>query len=137
MLERISDKIAGIVRQVSGKANISEKNIQDAVNEIKIALLEADVNLRVVRRFVNGTIEEAKGEAVLRAVAPGQQFVKILHDRMVQLLGDENQGLKLKGPDTQSVVLLLGLQGSGKTTTAAKLAQFLKKQGRHFNTEND
>ena len=70
-----------------------------------MALLEADVNLRVVRRFVNATIEEAKGEKVLRSVDPGQQFVKIVHDRMVALLGDERQDLRLKGPDTQSVIL--------------------------------
>ena len=130
MLERISDKLTDVVRQVSGKAHISEKNIQDAISEIKLALLEADVSLRVVRRFVNRTTEEALGEKVLRSVAPGQQFVKIVHDKLVQLLGDSRQELKLKGPDTRSVILLLGLQGSGKTTTAAKLAVHLKKAGR-------
>ncbi len=130
MLEKISDKFTDIVKQVSGKSKITEKNIQDAVEEIKLALLEADVNLRVVRRFVNRTIEEAKGEEVLRAVNPGQQFIKIVHDRIVGLLGDERQKLELKGPDTQSVILMMGLQGSGKTTTAAKLAKQLKKEGR-------
>ncbi len=131
MLDRITASISDVARRISGKATISEKNIEEAVEEIKMALLEADVNLRVVRRFVNGTIEEAKGEAVLRSVNPGQQFVKIVHDRMVALLGDERQDLKLKGPDTQSVILFLGLQGSGKTTSAAKLAARLKKQGRN------
>ena len=130
MLERISDKLTDIVRQISGKAHISEKNIQDAIGEIKLALLEADVSLRVVRRFVNQTTELAAGERVLRSVSPGQQFVKIVHDKLVQLLGDSRQELKLKGPDTLSVVLLLGLQGSGKTTTAAKLAVSLKNEGR-------
>ncbi len=130
MLERISDKFSDIVKQVSGKSKITEKNIQDAVEEIKLALLEADVNLRVVRRFVNHTIEEARGEAVLKSVNPGQQFIKIVHDRIVDLLGDERQELDLKGPDTQSVILMMGLQGSGKTTTAAKLAKMLKKEGR-------
>lgn len=130
MLERISDKFSDILRQVSGKHQISEKNIRDAVEEIKLALLEADVNLRVVRRFVNRTIEEATGEAVLKAVEPGQQFVKIVHDRMVSLLGDEREGLQLHGPDVASVILLMGLQGSGKTTTAAKLAARLRKDGR-------
>ncbi len=130
MLERISDKLTDIVRQISGKAHISEKNIQDAIGEIKLALLEADVSLRVVRRFVNQTTELAAGEKVLRSVSSGQQFVKIVHDKLVQLLGDNRQELKLKGPDTLSVVLLLGLQGSGKTTTAAKLAVALKNQGR-------
>ncbi len=131
MLEKVTSALGGIVRKISGNASISEKNIEDAVEEIKIALLESDVNLRVVRRFVNGTIEEAKGEKVLRSVNPGQQFIKIVHDRIVALLGDEKKDLQLKGPDTQSVILLLGLQGSGKTTTAAKLAARLLKQGRH------
>ena len=130
MLERLSDKLTDVVRQVSGKAHISEKNIQDAIAEIKIALLEADVNLRVVRRFVNRTTEEALGEKVLRSVSPGQQFVKLVHDRLVDLLGEGRQQLALKGPDTLSTILLLGLQGSGKTTTAAKLAVHLRKAGR-------
>ncbi len=130
MLERISDKFSDIFRQLSGKTAISEKNIQDAVEEIKVALLEADVNLRVVRRFVNRTIEEAKGEAVLKSVNPGQQFIKIVHDRIVSLLGDERQDLALKGPDTLSTILMMGLQGSGKTTTSAKLAFRLKGEGR-------
>jgi signal recognition particle subunit SRP54 len=130
MLDRLSGKLSDLIRQIGGKAHISEKNIQDAINEIKIALLEADVSLRVVRRFVNQATEEALGEKVLRSVSPGQQFVKILYDRMVALLGGENQGLELKGPDTQSVILLAGLQGSGKTTTAAKLALHLKQKGR-------
>jgi len=95
-----------------------------------MALLEADVNLRVVRRFVNSTVEEAKGEKVLRSVDPGQQFVKIVHDKLVSFLGGDGEGLKLKGPDTLSTVLILGLQGSGKTTSAAKLALRLKKEGR-------
>ncbi len=130
MLDRITEKFSDIFRQVSGKSVITEKNIEDTVNEIKIALLEADVNLRVVRRFVNRTIEDAKGEKVMKAVNPGQQFTKIVHDRIVQLLGDERQELALKGPDTLSTVLLMGLQGSGKTTTAAKLALRLRKEGR-------
>ena len=130
MLERISDKLADVVRQLSGKSQITEKNIQDSVNEIKIALLEADVNLRVVRRFVNRTIEDARGGDVIKSVTPGQHFVKILHDRMVQLLGDTKQDLELKGPDTVSVLMMMGLQGSGKTTTAAKLAMRLRKEGR-------
>jgi len=130
MLEKVTNTFSDIVRKIGGKSSITEKNIEDAVEEIKTALLDADVNLRVVRRFVNATIEEAKGEKVLRAVDPGQQFIKIVHDRMVALLGDAKQDLHLKGPDTQSVILFLGLQGSGKTTTAAKLAARLLKQGR-------
>ncbi len=131
MFDSISDKFSSIIRSISGKSKISEKNVQDAVEEIKMALLDADVNLRVVRRFVNRTLEEALGDKVLKAVDPGQQFVKVVYDKMVQLLGDpENQALKLKGPDTVSVILMMGLQGSGKTTTSAKLALMLKKQGR-------
>mgnify|MGYP001018788706 FL=1 len=130
MLEKITNTFSGIVRKISGKATITEKNIEEAVEEIKIALLEADVNLRVVRRFINATIEEAKGETVLKSVNPGQQFIKIVHDKILSFLGDEKKSLQLKGPDTQSVILFLGLQGSGKTTSAAKLAARLKKEGR-------
>ena len=128
MLEKITNTFSGIVRKISGKATITEKNIEEAVEEIKIALLEADVNLRVVRRFINATIEEAKGETVLKSVNPGQQFIKIVYDRILAFLGDEKKSLQLKGPDTQSV--FLGLQGSGKTTSAAKLAARLQKEGR-------
>ncbi|MBO4393464.1 MAG: signal recognition particle receptor subunit alpha, partial [Spirochaetales bacterium] len=131
MFDSISDRFSSILRSISGKSKISEKNIQDAVEEIKIALLDADVNLRVVRRFINRTMEEAMGDKVLKAVDPGQQFTKIVYDKMVQLLGDpDNQKLNLKGPDTVTVILMMGLQGSGKTTASAKLALMLKKQGR-------
>lgn len=130
MLEKITGTFSGIIRKISGKSTITEKNIEEAVDEIKMALLEADVNLRVVRRFVNSTIEEAKGEKVLKSVNPGQQFTKILYDKMVSMLGDSKQDLHLKGPDTQSVILMLGLQGAGKTTAAHKLAARLVKDGR-------
>lgn len=130
MLEKITGTFSGILRKISGKSTITEKNIEEAVDEIKMALLEADVNLRVVRRFVNSTIEEAKGEKVLKSVNPGQQFTKILYDKMVSMLGDSKQDLHLKGPDTQSVILMLGLQGAGKTTAAHKLAARLAKEGR-------
>ncbi|MDR2491456.1 MAG: signal recognition particle protein [Spirochaetaceae bacterium] len=137
MLEKLTNKIQDALKFVSGKSSISEKNINDAVEAIKMALLEADVNLRVVRRFVNSTIEEALGEKVLRSVNPGEQFVKIVHDKLTAFLGGDEAGklneagkLKLKGPDTTSVILMLGLQGSGKTTSSAKLALRLKKDGR-------
>ncbi len=130
MLEKITGTFSDIIRTLSGKSKITEKNIEETVEQIKLALLEADVNLRVVRRFVNSTIEEAKGEKVLKAVDPGQQFVKIIYDKIVALLGDKKTDLALKGPDTQSVILLLGLQGAGKTTAAHKLAFRLKKDGR-------
>jgi len=131
MLEKITEKFSSVFKSLTGKSKITEKNIKDAVEEIKMALLDADVNLRVVRRFVNSTIEEALGEKVLNSVEPGQQFVKIVYDKMTAFLGDEKKDLALKGPDVQSVILLLGLQGSGKTTTAAKLAKKLQKEGRH------
>ena len=138
MFDKLTEKITDAFRFVSGKSTITEKNIDDAVEAIKMALLEADVNLRVVRRFVNSTIEEAKGEKVLRSVDPGQQFIKIVHDKMVSFLGDTEIGpagrsaqeLQLKGPDTISIILMLGLQGSGKTTSSSKLALRLKKEGR-------
>jgi len=138
MFDKLTEKISDAFRFVAGKSTITEKNIDDAVEAIKMALLEADVNLRVVRRFINSTIEEAKGEKVLRSVDPGQQFIKIVHDKLVSFLGETAKGpdgrsaqeLKLKGPDTISVVLMLGLQGSGKTTSSAKLALRLKKEGR-------
>lgn len=131
MLEKITDTFSGIVRAISGKSTITEKNIEDSVEQIKMALLEADVNLRVVRRFVNSTIEEAKGEKVLKAVDPGQQFVKIIYDKIVAMLGDDSKKeFSLRGPDVTSVILMLGLQGAGKTTAAHKLAFRLKKQGR-------
>ena len=131
MFDGLSSKFSSIIRTFQGKNRISEKNIQDAVEEIKTALIEADVNLRVVRRFVNRTMEDALGDKVLKSVDPGQQFVKVVYDRMVQLLGDEDsQKLQLKGPDTVTVILMMGLQGSGKTTTSAKLGLKLKEQGR-------
>ncbi len=131
MLEKITDTFSGIIRTISGKSTITEKNIEESVEQIKMALLEADVNLRVVRRFVNSTIEEAKGEKVLKAVDPGQQFVKIIYDKIVALLAsDEKKSLNLKGPDVTTVILMLGLQGAGKTTAAHKLAFKLKKEGR-------
>ncbi len=130
MLDRLTDRLTDTIRSISGKSRISEKNIEDAVEEIKNALLEADVSLKVVRRFVSRTIREASGEAVLRSVSPGQQFVKVVHDKLVEFLGDERQDLTLRGPDVTSVILLAGLQGSGKTTTAAKLARRLKAEGR-------
>ena len=131
MLENITEKFSGIMRSLSGKSKITEKNIEDTIEEIKTALLDADVNLRVVRRFINATAEEAKGERVLKSVDPGQQFTKIVYDKMTSFLGDEKKALDLRGPDTQSVILFLGLQGSGKTTSAAKLALKLKNEGRN------
>ena len=130
MLEKLTGTFTGIIKSLSGKSTITEKNIEDTVDEIEMALLEADVSLRVVRRFVHSTVEEAKGEKVLKSVNPGQQFTKIIYDKIVSMLGDEKKNLAIKGPDTTSVILLLGLQGAGKTTAAHKLAFRLKKEGR-------
>lgn len=131
MFDSLSTKFTSIMKTLSGKGKITEKNIRDAVEEIRLSLLDADVNLRVVRRFINSTLEEALGEKVLLSVDPGQQFTKIVYDKMVALLGGDDQSLKLKGKDTLSIILMMGLQGSGKTTTAAKLAlKLTKEQGR-------
>jgi signal recognition particle subunit SRP54 len=130
MFDKLTLKVQDALRFVAGKSQISEKNIEDAVDAIKIALLEADVNVRVARRFVNSTIEEAKGVKVLRAVDPSQQFIKIIHDKIAAYLGGSDQDLVLKNTDMVSVILMLGLQGSGKTTSSAKLALRLKKDGR-------
>jgi signal recognition particle subunit SRP54 len=130
MFDTLTNTVSDALRFMQGKSSITEKNINDTVEKIKMALLDADVNLRVVRRFVNQTVEEALGEKVLRAVDPGQQFVKIVHDKLCAFLGGEKASLALKGPDTISVILMLGLQGSGKTTTSAKLALKLKNEGR-------
>lgn len=133
MFDSISNKFSNIMKSLSGKGKISEKNIREAVDEIKEALLDADVNLRVVRRFVNSTMEEALGEKVLSSIDPGQQFTKIVYDKMVALLGsdEEENKLHLKGKDTTSIILMMGLQGSGKTTASHKLAYKLKKEGRN------
>lgn len=131
MFDNLSVKFSSIMKFLSGKGKITEKNIRDAVEEIKISLLDADVNLRVVRRFINSTLEEALGEKVLLSVDPGQQFTKIVYDKMVALLGGDDQALRLKGKDTTSVILMMGLQGSGKTTTASKLAlKLTREEGR-------
>ena len=131
MFDSLSTKFGSIMKTLSGKGKITEKNIRDAVEEIKISLLDADVNLRVVRRFINSTLEEALGEKVLLSVDPGQQFTKIVYDKMVALLGGDGQGLNLKGKDATSIILMMGLQGSGKTTTASKLAlKLTREQGR-------
>lgn len=130
MFEQLSASFKRIVGALGGRATISERNIQEAVESIKRALLDADVHVRVVRRFVNQTIQHAQGQTVLASVSPAQQFIKIVHERLTAFLGEHTRSLHLKGPDTQSIILLLGLQGSGKTTSAAKLAAYLKDAGR-------
>ena len=126
MLESIRGGLGSIVQRISGNHAISEKNVRDAIEEIKTVLLEADVNVRVVRRFVNQTLEEALGEKVIRSVSPSQMFIKLLNDKLCNFLGSEKAEIHFQG--NPAVVLMCGLQGSGKTTTSAKLAKYYKEQ---------
>ncbi|HOV13483.1 MAG TPA: signal recognition particle protein [Spirochaetota bacterium] len=126
MLDGISKSFTDVFKSLSGNAKITENNIKKAIADIRVALLEADVNIAIVRTFINTVTEEALGEKVLRSVSPRDQFIKIVHDRLVELLGATNQDLKLKPKETLTVIMLAGLQGSGKTTTAGKLAKLLK-----------
>ena len=126
MLDSITKALTDIFKSISGTSRISENNINNSLSQIRIALLEADVNITVVRKFINEITQDALGEKVLRSVNPGEQFVKIVYDKLVEILGDKSQELKLKPKDTLSIILLAGLQGSGKTTTAGKLAHNLK-----------
>jgi signal recognition particle subunit SRP54 len=130
MFEQITDKLDSIFRKVTGRGYLSEKNIQEAGKEIRVALLEADVNYKVVKNFVAEIEKKAIGQEITKSVTPGQQLVKIIHDEMVALLGGTRSELAVS--DTPpTVILLAGLQGSGKTTLAGKLALYLRKKGRH------
>lgn len=126
MLDGITKSFTDVFKSLSGNAKISENNIKKAIADIRIALLEADVNIAIVRDFINSVTVEALGEKVLRAVSPREQFIKIVHDKLVELLGAVNQDLKLKPKENLTIIMLAGLQGSGKTTTAGKLARMLK-----------
>jgi signal recognition particle subunit SRP54 len=129
LFEDLSEKLETAFRRLRGRGVLDEAAIAEGLREIRRALLEADVNYKVVRDFLARVEERAKGQQVLRAVSPGQQVVKIVHDELVVLLGARARGLELAGR-RPAVVMLVGLQGSGKTTTAAKLAQRLKREGR-------
>lgn len=126
MFDKLSDRLTDSMRKLSGKAKISESNIEEAIKEVRMSLLEADVNFKVVKRFIDNVKEKALGEKVLRGVDPGQQFTKIVHDELVALLGSEAVALDLK--QQPAVIFLVGLQGVGKTTTAAKLALYLRSK---------
>jgi len=128
MLDGITRAFTDVFKTISGKSTINENNIQKALADVRVALLEADVNIKVVRKFINDVTESALGEKVLRSVNPGEQFIKTFHDKLVEILGDKSQAFKLKPKDTLSTIFLAGLQGSGKTTTAGKLAKFIKDQ---------
>lgn len=125
MFGALTEKMRGLFTQLSGKKTLTEDNIAEAVSEVRLALLEADVNYGVVKTLVKRVKERAVGETLLKAVAPGQQFIKIVHDELIALMGGETQTLNLTGHP--SVILLCGLQGSGKTTHCAKLANYLRK----------
>ncbi|BCR22103.1 signal recognition particle protein [Borrelia sp. HM] len=130
MFESLGSGFKDFIKYISGKSVISEKNIEEAVDTIKNTLIEADVNLSVVRRFVNSVVEEAKGIKVLRNVDPKSQFIKIVNDKLVSFLGDKHSNLILHPVNKLSCILMLGLQGSGKTTTCIKLARRLKLENR-------
>src|SRR3989442_7778667 len=127
MFSQLGDKLQEIFKDLRGHGKISEANIDDALRQVRLALLEADVDFQVAKRFIARVKEKALGEAVLRSITPGQQIVKIFHDELSILLGGDAAPLNLVEPGR---ILIVGLNGSGKTTSSAKLARLLKKQGR-------
>ena len=128
MFDNLSEKLQGIISKTHSQ-ELTQDNMQEALREIRRALLEADVNLRVVKTFISSIKDKAEGENVLQGVNPSQQLVKIVHDELVELLGKELKPLDLSGHP--SLIMMLGLQGSGKTTSSAKLAVKLKKEGKN------
>ena len=128
MFDNLSEKLQGIISRTHSQ-ELTQDNMQEALREIRRALLEADVNLRVVKTFISSIKDKAEGENVLQGVNPSQQLVKIVHDELVELLGKELKPLDLSGHP--SLIMMLGLQGSGKTTSSAKLAVKLKKEGKN------
>lgn len=126
MFGALAEKFQKVFSSFAGKKTLTEENIQDAVREVRLALLDADVHFGVASQFVKRVKEKALGDAVLKSITPDQQFIKIVHDELVTLMGGDEASLELKGDP--SVILLCGLQGSGKTTQCAKLAAYLKKK---------
>ncbi|MDE0932307.1 MAG: signal recognition particle protein [Novosphingopyxis baekryungensis] len=129
MFEKLSDRLSGTFDRLKGRGALSEADVRAALREVRIALLEADVALPVVREFVESITEEAIGQSVLRSVTPGQQVVKIVNDGLVRMLGSEASDLEL-AVSPPAVIMMVGLQGSGKTTTTAKIAKRLKEKDR-------
>jgi signal recognition particle subunit SRP54 len=129
MFEGLQTKLQDVFRQIKGEGRVTEETLEAALRQIRLALLEADVHFRVVKPFIGRVRERALGQEVLQSLTPAQQVVKIVRDELASLLGEEGEELELTG--RPAVVLLCGLQGSGKTTTAGKLALRLKKRGRH------
>ena len=128
MFEALSEKLNAVFNRLGNKGHLTEKDVDEALREVRLALLEADVNFRVAREFISKVRERALESQVLRSLSPGQQVVKIVHEELTSILGGTNKGLS-PGPRPPSVAMLVGLQGSGKTTTVAKLAQHLKQSG--------
>ena len=127
MFDQISDRFNSLLRDLRGLGKITDKNIQDTSREIRRILLEADVNINVTRDFVKRVKERSIGTKVIKSVKPGEQFIKIIHDELVHLFGDQNSELDFSNQNC-TVILLAGLQGSGKTTTCAKLAKRILDQ---------
>jgi len=130
MLDSLSTRLQTIFDKLGGRGRLSEENIQEALREVRVALLEADVNFRVVRAFIDRVKDKAVGQDVLMSLTPAQQVVKVVHGELVELLGGSGHRLTA-APHPPTVIMLMGLQGSGKTTTAAKLARLYTKQGQH------
>ncbi|MEW5837214.1 MAG: signal recognition particle protein [Pseudomonadota bacterium] len=127
MFENLTQRLSGLLDKMRGQGRLTEENIQDAMREVRMALLEADVALPVVREFTARVKERAIGQEVLQSLTPGQAFIKIVHDELVAVMGEANEGLNLAAVPP-AVVLMAGLQGAGKTTTVGKLARLLKEQ---------
>ncbi len=128
MFDQLTDKLNNAFRKIKGVARITERNIEEPLREIRMALLEADVNYKIVKQFTESVKNKALGTDVSKALNPGQQFVKIVHDELVNVLGEKSEDLKLD-PKKTNVIMMVGLQGSGKTTSSGKLAAYLKKKG--------
>src|SRR2546423_9730396 len=128
MFDSLSGKLQNVFKNLRGLGKISDSNVADSMREVRLALLDADVNFKVARDFVDRVKEKAIGQQVIQSIQPGQQVIKIIHDELVELLGSQNAGLQLSG--NPSGVMMVGLHGSGKTTSSGKLARLLQKQGR-------
>jgi signal recognition particle subunit SRP54 len=128
MFDSLSGKLQTAFRNLRGLGKISEANVTDALRDVRMALLEADVNFKVARDFIERVKAKSIGVEVIQSIQPGQQIVKVIHDELVDLLGAENAALELSG--NPSCVLMVGLHGSGKTTSSGKLARLLHRQGR-------
>ena len=128
MFDALTNKLQKVFRDLRGLGKISESNVSDSLREVRMALLEADVNFKVARDFIDRVKAKTLGAEVIKSIQPGQQIIKVIHDELVALLGSENAGLQLSG--NPACILMAGLHGSGKTTSSAKLARLLLKQGR-------